>query len=61
MKKNMGSTDRIIRLIVGLVVVAAGIVFKSWWGVIGVILLLTALVGVCPLYLPFKIKTTCKQ
>ncbi|MBN1479064.1 DUF2892 domain-containing protein [candidate division KSB1 bacterium] len=61
MKKNMGSTDRIIRLIIGLVVIAAGLVFKSWWGLIGVVLVITALTSFCPLYLPFKINTAKKE
>jgi hypothetical protein len=57
MKKNMGITDRWIRIVVGLIVIAAGIYFKTWWGSIGIIFLLTALIRSCPLYLPFGIST----
>lgn len=57
MKMNMGSADRGIRVVVGLVIVFAGIYFKSWWGVIGVVLLSTALIGFCPGYVPFGIST----
>lgn len=53
MKCNVGKTDRIIRVLVGLVLIALGIYLNSWWGVIGVIPLATAAIGWCPLYLPF--------
>lgn len=57
MKKNMGLWDRRIRLVLGLLVVAAGVYFKSWWGLVGVIFLATSLVSTCPLYLPFGLST----
>jgi len=57
MKKNMGKADRWIRVIIGLAIIAAGIYFKSWWGLIGIIPLATSLVSTCPLYLPFGIST----
>lgn len=55
--KNIGLTDRRIRLVVGLAVIAAGIYFKSWWGLVGLVPLATALIRTCPLYLPFGIST----
>lgn len=57
MKKNMGKADRWIRLIVGLLIGAAGIYFKTWWGLIGVVFIATSLINFCPLYLPFGIST----
>ncbi len=57
MKKNVGSVDKIIRIILGLVIIAYGIVESSWWGLIGLVPLLTAFMGFCPLYAPFKIST----
>jgi len=54
---NMGKADRTIRGVLGVVVLLAGLVFKSWWGLIGLIPLVTALVGFCPAYVPFKINT----
>ncbi len=57
MKKNMGITDRRIRLVLGLLIGAAGIYFHSWWGLLGIILLATSLIGWCPLYAPFGITT----
>jgi uncharacterized membrane protein HdeD (DUF308 family) len=50
-KHNVGKTDRIIRVILGLLLI--GNVFFALQhpiGWIGVILLITGLVGVCPLY-----------
>ena len=57
MKKNMGITDRWIRIVVGLVIGLAGIYYQSWWGLLGIIFLLTALIRTCPLYLPFGLST----
>ena len=63
MKPNMGTIDRIIRVI--LAIVFAVLYFSNTvTGTIGIILLilgivflLTSLVSFCPLYLPFKINT----
>jgi len=57
MKKNMGITDRWIRVAIGLAIVATGVYFKSWWGLVGLVPLATALIRTCPLYLPFRIST----
>ncbi|PKK83150.1 MAG: DUF2892 domain-containing protein [candidate division Zixibacteria bacterium HGW-Zixibacteria-1] len=59
MKTNMGSVDRIIRLIIGLVVIALGIYYGSWWGLLGLVPIITALIGFCGFYVPFGI-STCK-
>jgi hypothetical protein len=58
--KNIGNTDRIIRIVLGLAIVALGIVFKSWLGLIAIVPLATAAVSTCPLYLPFGISTRGK-
>jgi len=57
MKQNVGSADKIVRWLLGLIIIACGIYFKSWWGIIGILLILTALIGFCPAYLPFGIST----
>jgi len=57
MKNNVGSVDRLIRIILGLLIAIAGVVFDSWWGLIGIIPLATGLFKFCPLYLPLKIST----
>ena len=60
MKNNVGKTDKIIRIIMGLAIGGLGIYFKSWFGLIGIVPVLTALINWCPLYAPFKINT-CKK
>ncbi len=57
MKRNIGKTDRVIRIIIGIGIIAIGIYFQNWWGVIGVIPILTAAIGWCPAYIPFGIST----
>ena len=60
---NIGKTDRIIRVLSGALFVGAGFYFAGKigivLGVLGLIPLLTGLVGVCPAYTLFKIDT-CK-
>jgi hypothetical protein len=60
MKKNIGRNDKIARIILGILIIVLGIVYNSWWGLIGVIPLATAFINFCPLYLPFGI-STCKK
>jgi sulfite exporter TauE/SafE len=59
MTANVGSIDRILRIILGVVIIAVGFYFQSWWGLIGIIPLATAFMKWCPAYLPFGI-STCK-
>lgn len=54
---NVGKTDRIIRAILGLVIIGLGVYFKSYWGLIGLVPLLTAYISWCPAYFPFHIST----
>lgn len=57
MKKNMGSLDKNIRLVLGIVILIIGYMNNSWWGLIGLIPILTSTVSFCPLYAPFKISS----
>jgi hypothetical protein len=63
MKKNMGTTDRIIRILLTALVAVlyfTGVISGTWaiiLGILAVIFLITGLVGVCPLYMPFGIST----
>lgn len=62
MKQNVGGLDRIIRIIVGLGLIA--IVFvgpQTPWGWIGVVPLLTALIGWCPPYALLGLNTCAKK
>ena len=63
MKKNMGSIDRIIRIVLAVIFVVlyfSGIV-SGVWGIILLVLagifILTSVIRWCPLYLPFGVKT----
>lgn len=57
MKSNVGSIDRILRLIAGLTILGAGYYFQSWWSLVGLVPLLTAVFRFCPAYLPFGLST----
>jgi hypothetical protein len=58
---NMGFLDRFLRVFVGGLLFAVAI-FSGWvWGYIGLILIATGFVGICPVYLPFRINTGCKR
>lgn len=60
MRINMGAADRIIRAIIGLVLIALVFVGpQTAWGWIGIVPLATALLGICPAYSLFGFKT-CK-
>ncbi len=59
MKRNIGKTDRIARVSIGLIVIAVGVYLKSWWGAIGLVPLFTAAIGWCGLYTLFRM-STCK-
>lgn len=61
MVKNVGSVDKIIRYILGAVLVAAGFYYQSWWGLLGLVPILTAVIGFCPAFLPFGISTVEKK
>ena len=56
--KNEGTIDRIIRVIVGLGLLSLTVFGpQTLWGLIGVIPLLTGLLGVCPAYMLFGFRT----
>ncbi len=60
MKKNIGKTDAIVRIMLGTVVILAGFYYKAWWAFLGFIPLLTAWFSFCPLYRLLGINT-CKN
>lgn len=67
MKANMGSIDRIIRLLVAAVIVVLYFlnVFSGTWAtvllIIAAIFVLTSLISFCPLYTIFGLRTNKKQ
>ncbi len=63
MKKNMGTTDKAIRLAIAIMI---GLLYFTntisgtlalVLGILAVVFILTSLIGFCPLYLPFGITT----
>jgi hypothetical protein len=63
MKKNMGTVDRVIRILLAVVV---AILYSTdqisgtlaiILGLFAVIFVLTSFIGFCPLYVPFKLST----
>lgn len=61
MKANVGAIDRLLRIILGLVVAILGVIFDSWWGLVGLIPMATGLFSFCPAYFPFNISTAKKH
>ncbi len=57
MKENVGSKDRAIRLIAGAIVILSGLYYQSWWGALGLVPIVTALINWCPLYTLLGINT----
>lgn len=65
LNKNVGTVDRVIRAIIGIILVAAyfmypDMAYKLVALIVGLILLVTAVLSSCPLYAIFGIKT-CKN
>jgi hypothetical protein len=59
MKANIGGIDRVLRIVVGLVLIALAATDRvGVWGWIGVVPLLTGLIGWCPAY-PLLGMSTC--
>ena len=63
MKKNAGNIDRTVRVVLGIIILALWFFLPGhakYFALIGLIPLLTALIGWCPLYSIFGINT-CKR
>ncbi|AZT89210.1 DUF2892 domain-containing protein [Caldicellulosiruptor changbaiensis] len=62
--KNVGPIDKAIRIILGLVLLSLLFIVKSnakYFGLIGIIPLITGFIGYCPLYSIFGINTLKKK
>lgn len=67
MKRNMGTTDRTIRILIAVVI---GILYFTnvisgttaiIAGILAIVFVLTSFISFCPLYLPFGISTLKKK
>jgi hypothetical protein len=61
MKKNIGTIDMIIRIVIGLAIGVVGYLNSSWFGLIGIIPVATAFIGFCPAYTLFNWNTSKKE
>ncbi|ODA39864.1 DUF2892 domain-containing protein [Desulfosporosinus sp. BG] len=59
MKCNVGGTERIIRIAAGVIILLLGLYYKSWWGIIGLLPLITGAIRYCPISSLLGI-STCK-
>lgn len=60
MKVNVGSADKAIRIVIGLALLSLLFLLEGrarWFGLIGLVPLLTAFTGFCPLYTLFGLST----
>ncbi|XOV94783.1 MAG: DUF2892 domain-containing protein [Bacteroidota bacterium] len=67
MKKNMGTIDRIARIIIGVLIIVlyyTGVISGTLaivLGVLAAIFIITSFISFCPLYFPFGISTRKKE
>lgn len=59
MKKNVGKTDKVIRIIIGILLIVAAYLWTWWLLIPAFIAIVTAFTGFCGLYSLFGINT-CK-
>ena len=59
MTKNVGSIDRILRVVIGVLLIIGALMGYGWWMWIGIVPLATGLMGSCLLYSMLGINT-CK-
>lgn len=60
MKANVGGIDKVLRVVVGIALLSLVFVLEGtarWFGLVGLVPLLTAFVGFCPLYTLIGVNT----
>lgn len=60
MQQNVGTIERAIRILLGLAILAWGLLLSnpiSWWGLIGIVPLATGLISYCPAWTLLGINT----
>lgn len=62
LKRNEGNLDRIVRVVLGFAVLSLVFVGpQTLWGLVGLIFIVTGLVGMCPIYRILGINTCGKE
>lgn len=60
MQANVGGVDKTLRIIAGLAILSLVFILEGnarWWGLVGLMPLLTGITGYCPAYMPLGIST----
>lgn len=60
MKANVGGLDKILRIVAGLGVLSLVLILEGparWWGLVGLVPLLTGFIGWCPAYTLIGVNT----
>lgn len=60
MNRNVGGIDRLLRIVVGLALLSLVVLLEGsarWWGLIGLVPLLSGLLATCPVYRLFGLDT----
>jgi len=60
MQCNVSRAEQVIRISAGIAIVVAGIMFHSWWGLIGLVPLATGAMRWCPAYQVLGLRPGCK-
>lgn len=58
--RNVGTIDRLLRIVAGILIIGLGVYYQSLWGIIGIVPLFTGLFRFCPLYSMLGVNT-CKR
>lgn len=58
LKKNVGYLDSVLRVILGVIIVTAGFYYNTYWGLLGLILVISGAVSYCPVYRILGMETT---
>jgi hypothetical protein len=48
-KCNVGKTEQFVRISIGAIAILLGIYFRSWWGLLGLLPIITGAVRYCPI------------
>ncbi len=58
LRKNVGNVDRMVRIAIGVGLLSLAFIGPhTAWGYLGLVPILTGIVGWCPAYCPFGIST----
>jgi len=61
MQSNIGKTDRLIRTALAFIIIFGSLYIGGLLAIFGIVILLTAVIGWCPIYALFRLCTTKEQ